>query len=140
MGISKEAFMKVAIPLFRKRISPNFLTAPELLVILAQGEEISSTFRFPLSPLTLSERKKKLLSLGVDLLICGGIDWRTKYWLQRYGIRVVDNTMGEVGEILSHLSIIKEGMTKEEKAKSRKKVWPEKGIGQPENRKHGHQR
>ncbi len=116
--------MKVAIPLFRKRISPNFLTAPELLVILAQGQEINSTHQSRLSTLSLSEKRKKLLSLGIDLLICGGIDWPTKCWLEGHGIRVVDNTLGEVEKILSHLPTIQEKVTKGEKAKRWRELRP----------------
>ena len=118
--------MKVAIPLFRKRISPNFLTAPDLLVVLAHGQCVDCTFLFRFAKLSSFERRKKLLSLGIDLLICGGIDWPTKFWLEKHGIRVVDNTRGEVVEILSHLPIIREGVKKEEKGKSRKKFWPGK--------------
>jgi len=113
--------MKVAIPLFRKRISPNFLTAPELLVILAQGQKVSSTFLFRFSKLSLFERRKKLISLGIDLLICGGIDWPTKFCLEKHGTRVIDNTMGEVGEILSHLHNIPKWVRKEERTKAREK-------------------
>jgi len=130
--------MKIAIPLFKERISPHFLTAPDLLVVLAKGRKISSTIRLRFSTLSLSERKQKLLSLEVDILICGGIDWATKAGLERYGIRVIDNTMGEVGEILSHLSRTAKGITKEEKGKARKRFGAEKEIGPTGKRKLRH--
>jgi len=118
--------MRVAIPLFRKRISPNFLTAPELQVVLAHGQKADCTFLFRFPRCSSFERRKKILSLGIDLLICGGIDWPTKFWLERHGIKVIDNTRGEVEEILSHLPIIPEGVTKGEKSKTRKKFCPGK--------------
>ena len=132
--------MKIAIPLFKERISPHFLTAPELLVVLANGWKISARIRLPFSTLSLAERKQKLHSLEVDILICGGIDWATKAGLERYGIRIIDNTMGEVGEILSHLPMFLEEVTKKENARARKKFGRGEEMGQPESRKHEQQR
>lgn len=95
--------MKVAIPLFGTRVSPHFASAPELLVVLAQEHIICSTMRFPFSMASLSEKKQKILSLGVDTLVCGGIDRETRRWLERRAICVMVNAAGEAEEILSHL-------------------------------------
>lgn len=95
--------MTVAIPLFGERVSPHFSTARVLLVILAQERTVSSTMRFYFSTDSLSERKLKILSLGVDILVCGGIDRGTEEWLEKRGIRVISNTTGDAGKVLSEL-------------------------------------
>jgi len=92
--------MKVAIPLFEDRVSPHFLTAAEMLVVMAQGERVSSTLRFPIRLLSSVEKMRRLMSLGVDALICGGIDRTTRGWLETHGVSVVDNAMGEALAVL----------------------------------------
>ena len=68
-------------------------------------------------------------------MICGGIDWATKDRLEKYGIHVLDNTTGEVEEILTHLPSIARALKKEEKTKARKKLRPGKEKGRREPRK-----
>ena len=89
--------------MFGKRVSPHFSTAPELLIVLAQGRSICSTLRFHFSRLSPSGKMKRLLSLGVEVLICGGIDAATRKWLEKRGIRVIDNMVGEAMEVLPRL-------------------------------------
>jgi len=97
--------MKVAIPLFENRISPHFFTAPELLLVQIDGRTVCSTWKIPLENLSPSKRKAKLLALGPDALLCGGIDGETRCWFERQGVRVMDNQMGDAMEILDrHLN------------------------------------
>lgn len=93
--------MTIAIPLFGERVSPHFSTAPELLVVLAQEQTICSRMRFHFATASLSEKKKRILSLGVETLVCGGIDRATCGWFEKRGIRVIPNAVGEADEILA---------------------------------------
>ncbi len=102
--------MTVAIPLFGERVSPHFSTARVLLVILVQEQTVSSTMRLHFSTDSLSERKLKILSLGVEVLVCGGIDRGTEEWLEKRGIRVISNIAGEAGEVLSDLFGLEQGL------------------------------
>jgi predicted Fe-Mo cluster-binding NifX family protein len=95
--------MKIAIPLFGKRVAPHFGTAPELLVVLVEGQKVCSRWRAPFSSFSLSEKKKTLFSLGIDALVCGGIDRATRGWLERRGVRVCADTIGDAMEALSCL-------------------------------------
>jgi predicted Fe-Mo cluster-binding NifX family protein len=95
--------MTIAIPLFGERVSPHFSTAPELLVVLAQEQTVFSMMRFHLATASLSEKKKKILFLGVDILVCGGIDRATQEWLQKRGIHVIANVLGEAEDVLPNL-------------------------------------
>jgi len=95
--------MTIAIPLFMGRVSPNFSTAPELLIVQARDQQICLRVKLNLSFASLLERKKKLLLLGVDILVCGGIDRGTLMWLEARGIRVMADVRGEVPEVLCRL-------------------------------------
>lgn len=97
--------MKVAIPLFEKRISPHFFTAPELLLAQINDGAVCSTAKILLENLSPARRKAKLIALAPDVLLCGGIDGETRRWFEKKGIRVTDNQMGDAMEILGrHLN------------------------------------
>ncbi len=100
--------MTIAIPVFRKRVSPNFSTAPELLVVQSDGHTIWSRVRVSLSRASLTERKKRLLALGVDTLVCGGMDRATQEWFERRKVRLITNIMGDVQEVLSETMGLRE--------------------------------
>jgi len=93
--------MKIGIPLFGKRVSPHYSTAPELFVILTHDNTIYSTSILNLSRLSLTEKRRKLITLGIETVICGGIDEATREWLRQKNIRVIENMMGEAMEVLS---------------------------------------
>lgn len=96
----------VAIPLYGERVSPHFSTAPQLMVVVLQQERPNSTIILPLVQSSIVERRNKLLSLGVTTLICNGIDQATHGWLERRGVRVVDNIVGGVEEVLNRLLLL----------------------------------
>lgn len=95
--------MTVAIPLFGERVSLHFSIAPELLVVAVEGRNVVSRMRFPMGASSLAEKKSKIISLGVDTLVCGGIDRATQDRLQRRGIHVIANVSGEAEDVLSDL-------------------------------------
>jgi len=100
--------MTIAIPVFRKRVSPNFSTAPELLVVQSDGHTIWSRMRISVSKASLAERKRRLLALGVDTLICGGMDRMTQNWFERRKVRLITNIVGDVQEVLSGIMGLRE--------------------------------
>ncbi len=95
--------MKIAIPLFNERVAPDFSTARELLVVVAQEGMVSCRWRMEFSHLSSPERARKILALGIDRLICGGIDEPTRAWLQRRGIEVIPDAAGEAEKLLLQL-------------------------------------
>jgi len=51
------------------------------------------------------EIAKRLTDLGVEKLICGGIQNQNKEWLRRNGITVIDNQRGVARKIVrTHLA------------------------------------
>ncbi len=95
--------MKIAIPLFNERVAPDFSTAPELLVVVSQRGKVSCRWRMQVSQLSSSEKVRKMAALGIDRLICGGIDESSRAWLQRRGIEVIPDAAGQAEEVLSEL-------------------------------------
>ena len=91
--------MKIAIPLFGERVSPHFRTAPEILIVLSQERNDTSTFKFDISNFSLTEKKTKILSFNVDTIICGGIDNDTRQWFELRGVEVIENVMGKAMEV-----------------------------------------
>jgi len=50
------------------------------------------------------EIARRLTALGVDQLICGGIQNRCKNWLANHGVSVVENQRGPAREIIQELA------------------------------------
>ena len=92
--------MKVAIPMFKDRISPLFSTAPEALLVQTEGGRVCASWKINLARLSPTERRVKFLGLGIEALFCGGIDEATRRWFERQSIHVEDNRMGNAMEIL----------------------------------------
>jgi predicted Fe-Mo cluster-binding NifX family protein len=95
--------MKIAIPLFRNRVSPYFGSSSKLLLI-----EMESSNHYKEDILEIKEKgpmeiARRLLSLGVDRVICGGIERYYKDWLIKKGIQVVDNQRGLARKIARNL-------------------------------------
>jgi len=93
--------VKIGIPLFGKRVSPHYSTAPEMFVVLTHGSTIYSTTLLNLAKLSLTEKRRKVISLGIEVIICGGIDETNREWLRQKGIRIIDNKMGEAMDVVS---------------------------------------
>lgn len=66
--------MKIAIALFGTRVSPRFDCAPVLRVVETDNGEILNIREISLEECNVMDRIKKLEELGIDALICGGID------------------------------------------------------------------
>jgi len=46
------------------------------------------------------ELARRLVEIGVDMLICGGIQRTCKEWLTGRGVRVVDNQKGQADDLV----------------------------------------
>jgi predicted Fe-Mo cluster-binding NifX family protein len=93
--------MKIALPLFRDRISPRFDVCPEIWIIELNNGEVINQEKWPMGNFNLQQRLDQLTSNGVDKLICGGIDSFCMDHLGTMGIDVIHNVAGEAGEVLN---------------------------------------
>ncbi|MCA9735091.1 MAG: hypothetical protein H6696_01565 [Deferribacteres bacterium] len=65
--------MKVAIPVWEKRISPVFDTTTHILIAEINGRKLSKKEKMSLESLSVFQRIDLLEKLGVEVFICGGI-------------------------------------------------------------------
>jgi len=93
--------MKVAIPLFKDRISPRFDVCPEMWVVELNDGKMTNQEKWPMESFNLQQRLDQLTSKGVDKIICGGIDNFCMDHLGNLGIDVIHNVAGEAGEVLN---------------------------------------
>ena len=92
--------MKIAVPLFKDRVSPHFGASSVFLLVEANGTTICREATWDVPGECPKEIARGLSNLGVERLICGGIQTRHKDWLIRKGITVVDNQRGVAREIV----------------------------------------
>jgi predicted Fe-Mo cluster-binding NifX family protein len=93
--------MRVAIPLFKDRISPRFDVCPEIWIIELNDGKVISQEKWPIEGLNLQQRIDQLTSKGVDKIICGGIDSFCVDHLGNKGIDVIHNVAGDAWQALS---------------------------------------
>ena len=95
--------MKIAVPLFNDRVSPHFGSSSKTLLIDVRDQKIEQEALWELGGKNPLEIARRLLDLGVEKLICGGIHSYCKEWLISKGVTVVDNQRGVAREIVEEL-------------------------------------
>ena len=95
--------MKIAIPTFGNRVSPRFDCAQSILVITVDDGRIAERQELSVGDWTQRERVKRLLELGVDTVICGGLDRWSFGALRSAGAIVYCWVAGEVEPSLAAL-------------------------------------
>ena len=92
--------MKIAIPLFNKRVSPRFDCAVQFLILTIEDGAIEQRKNLWLKEKALTERIKRLNKLKIDTLICSGIDAFSEGQLSFHGMRVLSWITGEVEDVI----------------------------------------
>ncbi len=92
--------MRVAVPVWEKRVSPVFDTARRLVMVDLEGDEPASRITLPLTEPFAPRRARLLRIWGVEVLICGGISPYLARLIAAYGIRVVPGVRGDAEEVL----------------------------------------
>jgi len=95
--------MKIAIPLFRDRVSPHFGSSSKVLLIDAHGAMVHQEMMWDVGGEGSMEIARRLVDLGVEEVVCGGIHHFYKEWLIGKGVKVVDNQRGVAREIIQKL-------------------------------------
>ena len=93
--------MKIAIPTFATRVSPRFDCAQSILVVTIENGEASERQELTADNWAPHERINRLLELGVDTVICGGIDRWSVASLQSAGVTVYGWITGEIEDALA---------------------------------------
>jgi len=101
---SKEKVsIRIAVPLFKERVAPYFGASSKILLVEMQGEAITHEATWDVGGEGAMEIARRLVDLGVEKLICGGIQNRYKNWLIGRGVTVVENQRGPAREVVENL-------------------------------------
>ena len=85
---------------WQQRVSPLFDVASELLLVDAEGATETGRASVALPEQELPRRVRRLVDLGVNVLVCGGISQPLAGMVQASGIRLVPFTAGPVEQVL----------------------------------------
>ncbi len=96
--------MRVAIPLFGERVAPRFECASSALVADVDSTGVHGRQTYPLVGLPVPAKLQLLRSLGVEVLVCGGMSGFYARRLQRGGVRLYTNVMGTAEAALNELA------------------------------------
>jgi predicted Fe-Mo cluster-binding NifX family protein len=99
----KQIRIKVAVPLFKERVAPFFGASSKILLVEMRGHEIAREATWDVGGEGGMEIARRLVDLGVERLICGGIQHRYRNWLVGRGVTVVENQRGPAREIIENL-------------------------------------
>lgn len=94
---------RTAIPLFGDRVSPHFGSSSRILVVVTENLPVLDQIVFDVEEAGPMRQARRLLALGVEQIVCGGIERRLKEWLINQGVRVVENQKGNVQVIIEEL-------------------------------------
>ena len=93
--------IRVAIPVFRMRVSPVFDACTRILVVDVETAREIDRKEIYLDALSLTERVTILRKFGVHTVICSGISDRLANMLSGTRITLVSNISGEVEQVLA---------------------------------------
>lgn len=92
---------RIAVPIFKSRISPVFDTCTKMLVIDCKGAKEIQRQEIYLGELSLYERQRILSGLNVNVFICGGITEVFQKMIETGDIQIITGKTGDVEEVLA---------------------------------------
>lgn len=96
----RAAVTRVAIPIFRKKVSPVFDSCTRVLLVDIENNREVDRKEIYLDSLSLTERLTLLLKSGVSVVICGGISNVMENMVVGKKIDLFSNITGEIGYVL----------------------------------------
>jgi len=100
--------VKVAVATFGERVSPRFDCAQTFLVVTIDGGRWSQRQHVFASGWGHPERVNHLVALGVEAVVCGGIDLRSAELLQSAGVKLYARRAGRIEDVLASLFPVNE--------------------------------
>ena len=100
-GKAKIDMVRVAIPIFRSRVSPVFDSCTRVLLIDIEHNQEIERSEIYLDKLSLTKRMAVLQKSKVKTIICGGISDMLQNMLQGIKICLITGIAGEVDQIVS---------------------------------------
>lgn len=93
--------MKIAIPIWRGRVSCAFDFAHRILLVNVENGSETGRSEIPFPPESDPEKVNVLKSLGVEVLICGAISRWLALQIRASGIKVLPYVVGQTDEVLN---------------------------------------
>ncbi|MBN2372256.1 hypothetical protein JXL19_00510 [bacterium] len=91
--------MRIAIPVYRFRVSPVFDFSTMAMVIEIENSKENGREEIDLSALDLQDRVERLKKANTDILICAGISLPLHRMLTLSGIKVFPGIVGQIDEV-----------------------------------------
>lgn len=91
--------MKVAMPVFKNRISPVIDWCRDLVIFEVNSGQRENIETIPVAHLSPFERVDLLVTNGITLLVCGAISQPLLAITKSRGIRVMSGVSGQINEI-----------------------------------------
>lgn len=93
--------MKIAIPVFHTKISPRFDQTQGFVFLQMEHSSIIAREKLTTKGWSVIAKMKQLVDLGVDTLICGGIDRASLQYLSFNGVKIYSWVTGEVEDAVA---------------------------------------
>jgi predicted Fe-Mo cluster-binding NifX family protein len=93
--------MKLAIPVFHTKISPRFDQAQGFVLLETGHSEVLAREELVTKGWSEMDKIRQLVDLGIETLICGGIDRASLQYLSFNGVHVYSWVTGEVDDALA---------------------------------------
>lgn len=95
--------MKIAVATFGDRVSPRFDCAQKFLVTTLHDGRFVQPLELVAAEWNRQQRTQRLIALGVNVIVCGGIDLGSAQWLEVAGVKVYARRTGTIDEVLTSL-------------------------------------
>jgi predicted Fe-Mo cluster-binding NifX family protein len=93
--------MKLAIPVFHTKISPRFDQAQGFVLLETNHSEVVTREDLATRGWPEIDKMRQLVELGIETLICGGIDRASLQYLSFNGVNVYSWVTGEVDDAVT---------------------------------------
>lgn len=90
--------MKIAVPLFGDRVAPHFGSGSKILQVEIEGNRLTKQIVTDIGARGPMKIARRLMEMGVEEVVCGGIQSIYKQWLISRGVKVLDNQKGAAAE------------------------------------------
>jgi predicted Fe-Mo cluster-binding NifX family protein len=93
--------MKVAIPVFHTKISPRFDQTQAFVLLDIHQSEVIARKNLATRGWSEIDKMRRLVKLGIETVICGGIDRASLQYLSFNGVHVYSWVTGEVDDAVA---------------------------------------
>ncbi|MDY6790077.1 MAG: NifB/NifX family molybdenum-iron cluster-binding protein [Thermodesulfobacteriota bacterium] len=92
--------MKIAVAVWKNRISPLLDSASMLLIARIEDGMIASSHYENVHSEILSSKAIRIYTMGVKVVICGAVSHFLENMIEAYGIRVIPFVAGDVNQVI----------------------------------------